>query len=266
MARWLKLGLVQAAHPLEDRAAPPAVHHTAALTRHQQSIADAAAQGVQVLCLPALCTGPYLGYETDPRWRELAEPLGDGPTARALSPLARRHDMVLVVPLYERDEVLGSFHAVAVIDGDGRMLGATRQVHVPAAEPHAWERTFFQGGSQPPAVWRTRHAVLGVLPGHDRHFADLARHLGRLGAELVVAPAAAAGALAAELWQVEGPGHAARHGYYLAALNRVEPPCFGGSYVADPAGLLVARAAEAPLLVTELDLDRVGAAATVSRV
>lgn len=249
-------GVIQAAHPLEDRSAPPAHHHAAALTRMQQLIAEAASRQCQVLCLPALSTGPYLGFETDPRWRELAEPLAEGPTLATLAPLAREHAIVLVVPLLAI-EGGATYHAAGVLDADGQLVGVTRQVHVPRPEARAWEASYFKGATQLPAVIRTRYAAVGLLLGEDRRFPEGARALAQGGAELVFTPCAAPSGLSEALWGMEGPELAARHRFFVGAGNRLDPPCRGQSYWADRHGELLGRASpdRDEVLIAELDLE-----------
>src|SRR6516162_576488 len=61
----------------------------------------AGTSGVQVLCLQELFYGPYFCAEQRTRWYELTEPIPDGPTTRLFQDVAKRHGMVIVLPIYE---------------------------------------------------------------------------------------------------------------------------------------------------------------------
>ena len=69
-------------------------------------IATAASAGAQVVCLQELFYGPYFCPSRTPVVR-LTEAVPDGPTTRLMHELARKHDIVLIVPVYE-EELPGS--------------------------------------------------------------------------------------------------------------------------------------------------------------
>ena len=71
------------------------------LEKAREGIRRAADRGVQILCLQELFRSQYFCQTEDENCFDLAEPV-PGPTTEALSALARRHRMAMVVPLFER--------------------------------------------------------------------------------------------------------------------------------------------------------------------
>src|SRR5947209_2102285 len=102
MPRPVRGGLIQATL-CEPATSPVAKIKKAMLDKHVALIARAADRGAQVICLQELFNGPYFCAEQHSRWYELTERIPDGPTTRVMAELAKKHGVVLVVPLYEED-------------------------------------------------------------------------------------------------------------------------------------------------------------------
>src|ERR1700752_1386201 len=96
--------------------------------KHLALIADAAKKGAQVVCLQELFYGPYFCAEQQTKWYDLTERVPDGPTVTLMIELARKHEIVLVVPVYEEDQTGVYYNTAAVIDADGRYLGKFRKM------------------------------------------------------------------------------------------------------------------------------------------
>lgn len=272
MSRVVRCGLVQAVHELDGRE-PVAAHKRAAVEKHLRLIDAAASRGVQVLCLQELFIGPYFAAEQDARWYEAAEPVPGGPTIEVMQDAARRHAMVLVVPVYEREMAGVFYNTAAVIDADGKYLGKMRKVHIPhchgedETSPYGfWEKFYFRPGNLGYPVFETRYAKIGVYICYDRHFPEGARLLGLHGAEVVFNPSATTSGHSDSIWKIEQPAHAVANGYFVGALNRVghEQPWdignfYGASYFVDPIGAIVAEAAgdQEEIVVGDLDLGRI---------
>ena len=64
-------------------------------------------------------------------WLEFAEPV-DGPSTQALSALAKKHNMVIVSPILERDDAHGgTIHNTAVVISNcGHVIGKHRKNHI----------------------------------------------------------------------------------------------------------------------------------------
>lgn len=232
-----------------------------AMAKHVEMIEQAADQGAQIVCLQEIFFGPYFCAEQDPKWFETAEP-DDGPTVSRMRELARKHEVVLVVPFFEKEFDGVFYNTAVVIERDGTVLGKYRKTHIPQVGPIFWEKYFFKPGNLGYPVWDTSVGRVGVFICYDRHFPEPARMLGLKGAELTFNPSATIESLSKYLWQLEQPAHAVANGFFVGAINRVGEEIvdgarfYGSSYFCDPRGQIVAQASdrEDEVLVADLDL------------
>ena len=118
MSRIVRAGLIQASNTLSPDQ-PLEKIKKAMIEKHLKLIDQAAKKKVQVLCLQELFYGPYFCAEQNPRWYELTEPVPDGPTTKLMQDLAKKHKMVIVVPMYEEDLPGIYYNSAAVIDATG---------------------------------------------------------------------------------------------------------------------------------------------------
>jgi N-carbamoylputrescine amidase len=193
--------------------------------------------------------------------------------------LARELEIVLIVPLFERQAAGIYRNSAAVIDADGTLLGVYRKMHIPD-DPLFYEKYYFtpgdatqdEGGTTPGAaggfrVWQTRFAKIGVLICWDQWYPEAARITSLLGAEVLFYPTAIGwhpaekgqfGAAQVDAWRTIQRSHAIANGVYVAAPNRVghepEPGTdglefFGHSFVCDPFGRIIAEAGTHPDIV-----------------
>jgi N-carbamoylputrescine amidase len=236
------------------------------LEKHLKYTEDAAKQGVKILCYQEIFNGPYFCAEQNPSWYEAAEAIPDGPTISIMKETAKKHSMVLVVPIYEKEQKGVLYNTAAVIDADGEYLGKYRKTHIPQVAPGFWEKYYFRPGNLGYPVFKTKYATIGVYICYDRHFPEGARALGLNGAEIVFNPSATVAGLSEYLWKLEQPAHAAANGYFVGAINRVgtEAPWnigefYGSSYFCNPRGQIIAQASrdKEELLVSDLDLDQI---------
>ncbi len=262
MSQIVRCGLIQCANPINDESVPVATIQEAMFEKHLPMIHDAGKKGVQILCLQEIFNGPYFCPSQDKRWYDAAEPV-PGPTTARLAVLARQYNMVIIVPVYEK-EMRGVFYnTAAVIDADGTYLGKYRKQHIPQVAGF-WEKFFFKPGDGGYPIFKTKYATIGVYICYDRHFPEGARCLGLNGAEIVFNPSATVAGLSQYLWKIEQPAHAVANGYYVGAINRVgtEAPWnigkfYGHSYFVNPRGQFLAEASEDndELVVADLDLS-----------
>jgi N-carbamoylputrescine amidase len=265
MSRTVRCGLIQCANPINDESVPVPEIQEAAFKAHIPFIEEAGEAGVQILCLQEIFNGPYFCPSQDKRWYEAAEPV-PGPTTERMQEYARKYEMVIVVPVYEREMAGVFYNTAAVIDADGTYLGKYRKQHIPHCGPGFYEKFFFKPGNGGYPVFDTRYAKVGVYICYDRHFPEGARCLGLNGAEIVFNPSATVAGLSQYLWELEQPAHAVANGYFVGAINRVgeEAPWnigkfYGTSYFVDPKGQFVAKGSEddSELIVGDLDLDMI---------
>lgn len=234
------------------------------IQKHIPYIEKAGEQGVQILCLQEIFSTPYFCPGQDSAWYDSAEPV-PGPTVERMAEYAAKYQMVIIVPIFEKEQAGFLYNTAAVIDADGTYLGKYRKNHIPHTNGF-WEKFFFRPGNMGYPVFETAYCRVGVYICYDRHFPEGARALGINGAEIVYNPSATVAGLSQYLWKLEQPAHAAANGYFMGCINRVgtEAPWnigqfYGSSYFVDPRGQIIAEASETEdeLLVTEFDLDMI---------
>ena len=232
---------------------------------HEKYVAEAAAQGTQVMCFQELFYGPYFCQVQEAEYYNYAEAIPDGPTTKRFQEIAAKHGMVLVLPMYEKEQEGLLYNTAAVIDADGTYLGKYRKTHIPQVKGF-WEKFYFRPGNMGYPVFDTAVGKVGVYICYDRHFPEGWRMLGLNGAEIVFNPSATSRGLSAYLWQLEQTASAAANMYYVGAINRVgvedlgDNDFYGTSYFASPRGQFVGDVAsdtKAELVVRDLDLDLV---------
>jgi beta-ureidopropionase len=260
----IKAGVIQVANKCDTNATCEA-HRNAMLEAHIPFIDQAGKQGVKMLGLQEVFTGPYFCPSQDTKWYGLAEKVPEGPSTKFAMEYAKKHNMVIVAPIYE-EEMSGVYYNTAVvIDADGKFLGKYRKNHIPQVAGF-WEKFFFKPGDLGYPVFDTAYGKVGVYICYDRHFPDGARCLGLNGAEIVFNPSATVAGLSQYLWEIEQPAHAVANGYFVAAINRVgkEAPWnigefYGSSYFVTPRGKIIAQASKDKdeLLTSDLNFDEV---------
>jgi len=253
MARITRAALVQAS--LCERVDAPLEKIRDAMNeKHLGLIAEAAGKGARVVCLQELFNGPYFCAEQETRWYKFAERIPDGPTISLMRDAAKKHGVILVVPIYEVEMPGVYFNTAAVIDEHGEYLGKYRKHHIPHCKPGFWEKFYFTPGNMGYPVFDTSAGKIGVYICYDRHFP----------AEIVFNPSATVAGLSEYLWELEQPAHAVANQYYIGAINRVgtEAPWnigefYGKSYFCDPRGKIVAQGSrdKDEVVVADLDLD-----------
>src|SRR5688500_20360713 len=102
MPRLVKAGLIQASHACKTDE-PLETIREANLAKHMELIDQAGREGVQILCMQEIFTGPYFCAEQSTRWYEAVEKITDAPTVKLMQEVAKRHQMVNVVPIYDED-------------------------------------------------------------------------------------------------------------------------------------------------------------------
>jgi N-carbamoylputrescine amidase len=250
------------------------VDRNANLAHALKRIAEAAAAGADIVCLPELFLGPYFCQREDSALFDLAEPI-PGPASERLAQAARDAKVVMVGSLFER-RAAGLYHNTAVVfDSDGSMLGLYRKMHIPD-DPLYFEKYYFTPGDLGWQVFATKPAKIGTLICWDQWYPEAARLTALRGAELIVYPTAIGwhpaekdefGAAQQSAWETAQRAHAIANGVFVAAVNRVghEGPAdgglqfWGGSFVCDPFGIVLARGSENgdELLIVDCDRKRI---------
>ena len=237
-------------------------------------IRDAAARGANIVCLPELFRAQYFCQREDIKLFNLAEPI-PGPSTARLGEVARELRIIIVASLFER-RAAGLYHNTAVTLGqDGNIISVYRKMHIPD-DPLYYEKFYFTPGDLGFRAFDTRVGRVGTLVCWDQWYPEGARLTALRGADVLFYPTAIGwhpkekaewGAAQASAWQTIQRGHAIANGVYVAAVNRVghEGPSdggiefWGGSFVADPFGIVVKEASrtEEEIMVVECDRARV---------
>lgn len=264
MPRIIKSGLIQMSLPKTEGEGTIEEIMQAMLDKHIPYIEEAGRKGVQILCLQEIFNTPYFCPGQSPDWYASAQPIPN-PTTDLMQELAKKYSMVIIVPIYEREQAGVLYNTAVVIDADGTILGKYRKNHIPHTSGF-YEKFFFKPGNLGYPVFQTKYAKIGVYICYDRHFPDGARILGLNGAEIVYNPSATVAGLSQYLWKLEQPAHAAANGNFWGCINRVgtEAPWnvgkfYGSSYFVNPRGEIIAQASEDndELLVAEFDLEMI---------
>lgn len=244
----------------EDRAAN--------IERGHQAVAEAAANGANVVCFAELAFDQfYPQRHATPETLALAESI-PGPITNAFAKQAAELGVVIVLNLFERDGAR-TYDSSPVIDADGSLLGVTRMVHITDYE-HFHETGYYAPGDTGAPVYDTRFGKLGVAICYDRHYPEYMRALAVAGAEIVVVPQAGAeGEWPEGLYEAEMRVAAFQNGYFTALCNRVGQEEFlnfsGESFVCAPDGRVLASAGTGTEETLICDLDTQEVATSVAK-
>jgi len=236
-------------------------------------IRDAAARGAQIVCLQELFLGPYFCQTEDHKFFALAESI-PGPSTRVMADLAKELGIVIIASLFEK-RAEGLYHnTAAILDADGTYLGKYRKMHIPD-DPQYYEKFYFTPGDLGFRAWDTRFGRIGVLICWDQWFPEAARLTAMTGAEILFYPTAIGwlppekaeyGERQQAAWETIQRSHAVANGAFVASVNRVGLETtdaggiefWGGSFVADPNGRLLAKAGTGEeTLIVPCDLGQV---------
>jgi N-carbamoylputrescine amidase len=267
--RKYKIGLVQM------RMGPdPEANFASAVSR----IREAARLGAHIVCLPELFRAQYFCQREDLRLFDLAEPI-PGPSTEKLAEVARQANVSIVASLFER-RAPGLYHNTAVtLDAGGNLASVYRKMHIPD-DPLYYEKYYFTPGDLGFKAVDLPFGRVGTLVCWDQWYPEGARLTALKGAEVLFYPTAIGwhpaekdefGAAQYDAWQTIQRAHAIANGVYVAGVNRVghengdvlgnrsEGPgleFWGGSFLADPFGRIIAKASHdaEEVLLGEIDL------------
>ncbi|MGH8195903.1 MAG: carbon-nitrogen hydrolase [Woeseiaceae bacterium] len=220
---------------------------------------EAASQGAEVICLPELFRSRYFCQSENDRHFELAEPV-PGPSTEAFAEVAAKHDVTIVVSLFEK-RAPGLYHnTTAVVDRQHGYVGKYRKMHIPD-DPRYYEKYYFTPGDLGFKSFETDRAELGVLICWDQWYPEAARLTALQGAEILFYPTAIGwhpeekadvGKAQHEAWETMQRSHAIANGCFVVAVNRTgfepDPAGAGGiefwgqSFMAAPDGRILCRA------------------------
>ena len=143
--------------------------------------------------------------------RDLAEPVPDGPTVRALESFCQRHACFAGAGLPEAAD--GVVYNSAVLVGPRGFVSVYRKIHL-----FGEEKRWFAPGDIPFSVHEAGAARVGVMICFDHFFPESARSLALLGADILAHPA---NLIIPDLAQRTMTVRALENGVFAATANRV---------------------------------------------
>ena len=257
MSRSIKVGLAQMSCSADA---------DANFFKAEKSIAEAAKQGAEVICLPELFRSLYFCDKEDYENFRLAESI-PGPSTEKLGKIAKQKKVALIASLFEK-RTEGVYHnTTAVIDNKGNYLGKYRKMHIPD-DPGYYEKFYFTPGDLGYKVFAANGTKAGILICWDQWYPEAARITSLLGAEILFYPTAIGWAKSQDkktnvqqhqAWQTIQRSHALANGVFVVSVNRVgvegEMNFWGGSFVADPFGNVIYQASHDKEETIVIDLD-----------
>ena len=217
--------------------APIEEQFQAIVDRVTDMIDAAGSMGVNVLCLQEAWTMPFAFCTREKQpWLEFAENV-DGPSTQILARLAKKHNMVIVSPILERDDVHGgTIHNTAVVIGNrGNIIGSHRKNHIPRVGDFN-ESTYYMEGENGHPVFETEFGKVAINICYGRHHPLNWLMFGINGAEIVFNPSATVGALSEPLWPIEARCAAIANNYFTASINRIGTETFPNAFTSGNGG------------------------------
>jgi N-carbamoylputrescine amidase len=253
-------------------------------------VREAAEGGAKLVCLPELFRAQYFCQREDHALFSVAESI-PGPSTAALSEVVREHKLVLVASLFER-RAPGLYHnTAAILDYASEMkdnvASIYRKMHIPD-DPLYYEKFYFTPGDLGFLAQKTSAGPIGTLVCWDQWYPEGARVTALKGAETLFFPTAIGwhpsekaefGERQYDAWQTIQRAHAIANGVFVCSANRVghehgdvehngvmmKGPgdhtrasgieFWGGSFIADPFGRILAKASHDREEILYADLD-----------
>jgi N-carbamoylputrescine amidase len=248
------------------------------LARAINRLHQAQVKGAEIVCLPELFQTQYFCQREDAALFDLAEPI-PGPATARLAEAAKQLAIVVIGSVFEK-RAPGVYHNTAVmIDADGSLRGIYRKMHIPD-DPLYYEKYYFTPGDLGYKAFETAVGKVGTLVCWDQWYPEGARLTALQGAQVLFYPTAIGwhpaekaefGVAQHDAWKTIQRAHAIANGVYVAVVNRVgfeegdvrgkKAPgqgleFWGGSFIADPFGRVIAEAShdKEEILIADVDL------------
>ncbi|HSQ93262.1 MAG TPA: nitrilase-related carbon-nitrogen hydrolase, partial [Methanoregula sp.] len=236
----------------------------AMLRKALDRVVEAAKAGADIICLPELYRTRYFPQHIGTDAYQLAETV-PGESTGFFTRIAQEHEVVIIVPLYEKAPDGHYYNSAVIINSDGSTGTPYRKIHIPQ-DPGFYEKGYFYPGDSYQVV-STPFGRIAVLICFDQWFPEAARCVALAGADIIFYPTAIGHPTSdtpsegnwQDAWELIQRSHAIANSVHVAAVNRVgsEGPCsfFGGSFVCDAFGTILAKAGGGEeLLLVSADL------------
>ena len=246
------------------------VEHIASLN---EGIKLAANNGAKIVFLPELTLSRYpADVMPEGEVLPLAETLEGGPTHAFAAAAARANNVFVHASLFEREAQPDGrgLNTAIIVSPEGEIVAMTRKLHIPVTAGYYEDQYFAPGPAtpEPYPVYDLLEGKFGLPTCWDEWFPEVARNYSLRGAEVLVYPTA----IGSEpdhpefdtepLWHKVIVGNGIANGTFMVVPNRYgnegKIEFYGSSFISDPYGRVLARAAREgdEVLVADLDLDQ----------
>lgn len=238
------------------------------LNKTVKLVEQAVKKGAKIICLQELYRTIYFPQYRNAKKNDFAETI-PGESTKVFSVLAKKHQVVIIVPIFEKDSK-GKFHnSAVVINTDGKLLPTYRKIHIPQ-DPLFYEKNYFKESNDGYKIYKTKYATFAVLICYDQWFPEAAREVKLAGAEIVFYPTAIGNILGEKekegdwhnAWETIMRGHAIANSLYVVAVNRVgiedKLKFWGQSFISDAFGKIIKKAGKEKdeVLISKIDLAK----------
>lgn len=220
--RIVKVGVIQNSIVLPTTA-PVRDQYLAIQNKMEKMIDAAGAMGVNVLCMQETWTMPFAFCTREKYpWVEFAESAETGDSVVFIQKMAKKHNMVIVSPILERDSAHGGviWNTAVVVSNNGGIIGKHRKNHIPRVGDFNESTYYFEGNTGHP-VFETAFGKIAINICYGRHHPLNWMAFGLNGAEIVFNPSATVGELSEPMWSIEARNAAITNNYFVASINRV---------------------------------------------
>jgi N-carbamoylputrescine amidase len=233
-------------------------------------IKRAAGKGAEIVCLQELFAHRYFAQTKDDKFFEFAETV-PGRLSKYLAECASENKVTLIGgSIYERGGDGKFYNTSLIYDSSGKLAAKYRKMHIPH-DPNYYEQYYFTPGDLGYVQVNAGKATIAPLICYDQWYPEAARINTIQGAQVIFYPTAIGWfkelkrdePFSAKRWEDAMRAHASLNGIFVAAVNRVgregDLRFWGGSFIADPFGEVVARASRSKeeVLVARIDLSRI---------
>lgn len=238
------------------------------IEKAKKIVKSAAADGANIVLLQELFQSPYFCIGYDEKIFELAQTFEESVLIKEMSQICKKLNVVLPVSYFEKSNN-AYFNSIAIIDGDGSVLGNYRKSHIPDGAGYL-EKYYFNPGNSGFEVWNTKFGKIGIGICWDQWFPEVARILTLKGADILFYPTAIGDEPRSSIdssgaWQRVMQGHAAANIVPVVASNRIgfekvqgqTNGFYGKSFICDHTGLILKEASrdKEEILIAEINIE-----------
>lgn len=240
------------------------------LQKIAEMIRDASQKGAKIICLPELFASPYFCQDENTEHFTRAESI-PGAISNFLSAQAKMNNIILLGgSIFELDPQGNRYNTSLIFDQQGNIKAKYRKMHIPN-DPNYWEQYYFLPGDLGYPNAKFDGTTVGTLICYDQWFPEPARIHALSGTQFLCYPTAIGWTKqmrteepwSAKRWEDAMRAHASMNGIFTAGINRVgiesNIEFWGGSFIADPFGEVIARAStnKEEVLIVTLDFSRI---------